>query len=142
MCGTSWCRLPHAYSVQIHNDALTPGALPWAVLLRTFGAALMLSGNDKRETCELETALSAGAACKEVEARKTRMAAPVSFSRWSCSAPIVVPNIRRQVAQGLPRVIEKGVFVATHHRLPDANQLLILDVQVASFFVSGEMSLQ
>src|SRR5437764_7669241 len=28
--------------------------------------------------------LSCGAAFKDVEARKTRMAAPVSFSRWLC----------------------------------------------------------
>jgi len=61
------------------------------------------------------------------------MTAPVSFSRWLCSAPIEVLLVWRQLAQGPPRMFEQSAFVATHHRLPNANQLLVRNVPKVHF---------
>jgi crotonobetainyl-CoA:carnitine CoA-transferase CaiB-like acyl-CoA transferase len=45
-------------------------------LTATYGVRMALYARAQR------SGKAAGAACKDVEARKTRMAAPVSFGRW------------------------------------------------------------
>src|SRR5262249_46227588 len=69
---------------------------------------------------------AAGAACKDEEARKTRMAAPVSFGLWISGLPAILPRTAelrqsRRFWQLLPRWDRLGVQVRASDRDASGN---------------------
>src|SRR4051794_11539264 len=49
------------------------------------------------------------AACKDVEPRKTRMATPVSFSRWLRRLLPIAPSVGQVLVSAQPRCMNDGV---------------------------------
>src|SRR5262245_36666152 len=74
---------------------------------------------------------AAGAACKNVEARKTRMAGPVSFSRWFAREPADSPPLPKSL-----RLSELGLVELP--RSTGKDQSLTADAVNPQSFAAGQ----